>query len=258
MDWSEVTRWWWWSQDTIQAVWLPAKREIYNSLNPALSASRTYVLSHVPCLLLHRIPVRTHKLYSFNAQIFIQHLLGPRHWAKVFMNSHFLNPHTSSGRSSFLLISFNWGPERWSAGHGPSKWWSWDTGIQIPRPNLSFEATLTFGFPTASKSSSDTISGLLNGWIKGIHGSGFFTSPLTQGFLSWQHNMQCGLNRNQVADNTVGHSLPVFSVIPTPLHPHPLGLRLWVQTNTKPNDFSSVPSNSVILKENKYRTHQHE
>lgn len=135
MDWSEVIQWWWWNQYTIQVVWLPANREIYNSLNQGLFVSRTYVLSHVTCLLLHRIPVWAHKLYSFNAQIFTQHLLGPRHWAKVFLSSHFLNP----GRSSFLLLSFSRGGQLRPREVTCRQVVKLDTqpGNQSPRPKLS-------------------------------------------------------------------------------------------------------------------------
>lgn len=104
-------------------------------------------------------------------------------------------------------------------------------------------------------------------WIvefQGIHGFGLSINPLTQGLHSWQCRIQCGLDWSRVPDNTVRHPPPLVSSLvyrhpaPTPPHPYPLGLRLWIQTNMKPNAFHFVPSNSVILEENKYLSHWHE
>lgn len=97
---------------------------------------------------------------------------------------------------------------------------------------------------------------------QGTRGSACPPAPLSRGFradsagfnLFWTE-----VRHLATLSGTSPHSQPdAPTPAPTPPSPQPLGLRLWLQTNTKPNDFHSVPSNSVILEENKYRSHWHE
>lgn len=132
----------------------------------------------------------------------------------------------------------NWGPESWNEGHAASKWWSWDifSGSQMPVPKFDFLITLT---SVCCKLQDLVLKPLLG--TQEIHTSGLFTSSFLQGLQNWPHRIQYGLGRNQVPDNTVGHSPPVFSLMQR--IPHCLGLRLWIQTNTSQMTFTlSLPT----------------